>query len=237
MDDDHPPLFIPIRERVRLLSMVDVFEGLSLGELEGLAGSCEAAEFGPGEEIFSPKTGCERVFVLEVGRVRLYGTNPKGLEVTLGVFRGGTVFGRMEPTAPSQGLHAQAVASSLVSSLAQHELERLVGRRPEVGLRLARSMSERLFLTKVRGAELVQKEVLARLAALLLRLVGEEGVVTREGLKIPTRYTHAELGAMIGANREAATRAFGKLRESGAVGLRDRLVVVTDAEALVRASE
>jgi CRP/FNR family cyclic AMP-dependent transcriptional regulator len=222
VDDDHPPLFIPIRERVRLLSMVDVFEGLSLGELEGLAGSCEAAEFGPGEEIFSPKTGCERVFVLEV---------------TLGVFRGGTVFGRMEPTAPSQGLHAQAVASSLVSSLAQHELERLVGRRPEVGLRLARSMSERLFLTKVRGAELVQKEVLARLAALLLRLVGEEGVVTREGLKIPTRYTHAELGAMIGANREAATRAFGKLRESGAVGLRDRLVVVTDAEALVRASE
>ena len=42
---------------------------------------------------------------------------------------------------------------------------------------------------------------------------------------------------MIGANREAVTRAFARLREVGAGELRRRYVHVEDLEALKRAAE
>jgi CRP/FNR family cyclic AMP-dependent transcriptional regulator len=57
------------------------------------------------------------------------------------------------------------------------------------------------------------------------------------GYKIPTRYTHQQLGNMIGANREAVTRAFARLRDAGVVQTRHRYIYVEDIEALERAAE
>jgi hypothetical protein len=42
---------------------------------------------------------------------------------------------------------------------------------------------------------------------------------------------------MIGANREAVTRAFGKLRCRGGVELRNRRIFVTDPETLKRTAQ
>ncbi len=51
------------------------------------------------------------------------------------------------------------------------------------------------------------------------------------------RYTHQQLASMVESNREAVTRAFGRLRKAGAVELRNRQIYVTDAEALNRLAE
>jgi CRP-like cAMP-binding protein len=37
---------------------------------------------------------------------------------------------------------------------------------------------------------------------------------------------------MVGSNREAVTRAFPKLRDAGAVKMRDRYIYITDVDAL-----
>ena len=60
--------------------------------------------------------------------------------------------------------------------------------------------------------------------------------MTNEGPMIPTHYTHQQLGSMIGANREAVTRAFGRLQDEGAVQIRRRTIYVNDVEALERAA-
>jgi CRP-like cAMP-binding protein len=218
--------------RIRNLSMVDVFEALPREELGALVRSCRLAEYTTGETVFGPEAGVERLFVLEEGRVRLYRVGARGQEITLAVLSSGTVFGRLGPADRTQGAYAQAMARSLVSTLRQEDLQRLVMRRPEVGLALASLADERLSLSEDRAAELVHKEVPARLASLLLRLLEHEGVVTPEGYKIPTPYTHHQLGTMIGANREAVTRAFSRLREAGAVEVHRRLVRAPDLDPL-----
>jgi CRP/FNR family transcriptional regulator len=82
------------------------------------------------------------------------------------VLGGGTVFGRLGDRA--QGAHAQALEASLVSTLRREDLENLVMRRPEVGLRIASLADERLALTEDRATDLAHKEVPGRLASLLL---------------------------------------------------------------------
>ncbi len=97
-------------------------------------------------------------------------------------------------------------------------------------------MDERLSLSEDRATDLVQKEIPARLASLLLRLVESEGIVTRQGYKITTRYTHRQLGTMIGAEREAVTRAFALLRRIGAVEVQDRLIRISEPDVLRRSA-
>jgi CRP/FNR family transcriptional regulator len=109
---------------------------------------------------------------------------------------------------------------------------RLVRDRPEVGLKATEILSKRLSFCEDRMADISLKEVPARLAALILHLCKSEGVVTGEGYKIPTRYTHQQLGEMVGAKRVAATRALGKLRRIGAVELKQRHIYVRDLKVL-----
>ncbi|HZC18082.1 MAG TPA: Crp/Fnr family transcriptional regulator, partial [Rubrobacteraceae bacterium] len=124
----------------------------------------------------------------------------------------------------------------IVLSLRREDLKDLVLRKPEVGFRLIERLSERVRELETRLKDISLKEVPARLASLILRLVESEGVVTGEGYMLPTRYTHEQLGAMIAANRVAVTRAFAELREAGAVEQRRRMIHVSDMEALQRAA-
>ena len=98
-------------------------------------------------------------------------------------------------------------------------------------------LSERLASYEARMEGLGLKEVPARLADLILELVETQGIRTSDGYKIPTRYTHQQLGTMIGANREAVTRAFARLRETRAVEVQRRYIHVRDMETLKRAAE
>ncbi len=61
--------------------------------------------------------------------------------------------------------------------------------------------------------------------------------MTREGIRIDTPYTHRQLGTMIGANREAVTRAMSELREEGAVEVVGRRIHRKDHEALEREAQ
>ena len=118
------------------------------------------------------------------------------------------------------------------------DLDRFVLAKPEVGLRMMDLLAERLGQSNERMAELAHKEVLTRLAGQVLRLLEGEGLVDREGgYRLPAAYTHEELGAMVGANRVAVTRALGRLQEEGAVELRRRVIHVGDREALQRVAE
>ena len=227
-----------VREQARLLSYVDAFEGLPEEELVDLARkTLDDYEYGERAAIFGPEDGCENVYVLKRGRVHVTRGDGPGSRATLDVLRSGTVFGALDPEMPRQGARAEAVVPSLVCTLPQEELERFVERSPRVGLALARALDRRLQAIGELEAKMRGKEAPARLAIIIARLVDDEGVVGRDGYKVPARYTHEELGAMIGSNRDTVTRALSRLRAAGLVETPDGTIVVPDLEALERTAK
>ena len=135
----------------------------------------------------------------------------------------------------SRTLRVEAFQPSTMLILRWEDFEELVFRNPEVGINTIRLLSERLAACEDRLSDLIRKEVIARLAGLILSLSEHQGVVTGNGShRIPTRYTHQQLASMVGSNREAITRALGRLRKAGAVEIRDRHIYLTDADELER---
>ena len=186
-----------------------------------------------GDVLYSPQDGTQRLFILKKGRVQVYEVDRGGEEITLSVVEGGNVFGEMSLTGQSlEGLYVRALTPSTLVSLKSEELEELIMKKPEVGLRLVRELAQRLHASESRYADMVGKDVPARLATLLLSLVDSEGLVTNESYRIPTRYTHEQLGSMIGCKRVAVSRAFSRLKEIGAVELKERHILVKDIKIL-----
>jgi CRP/FNR family cyclic AMP-dependent transcriptional regulator len=104
-------------------------------------------------------------------------------------------------------------------------------------LQLVHLLSDRLTTYETRLEDIALKEVPARLASLILLLIESQGVRTLTDYRIPSRYTHQQLGSMIGANREAVTRAFTWLREVGVVETRRRYIHVENIKTLKAAAE
>jgi CRP/FNR family transcriptional regulator, cyclic AMP receptor protein len=227
-----------LEEEVRLLSMVDVLGPLSDEEMEDLAKRAPDTFLDEEDILYAPKEGTERLFILKKGRVQLYEVNRDGEEVTLSVIEEGNVFGEMALTGQSlKGLYVRAIEPSTVISLRREDVEELIRQTPEVGLRLVRDLAERLHELERRYADVVGKDVPARLATLILTLVDAEGVVSSESYLIPNHYTHERLASMIGCKRVAVTRAFRRLEEGGAVMLKERRIVVKDMDALKELAE
>jgi CRP/FNR family transcriptional regulator, cyclic AMP receptor protein len=229
---------LSLEEKVWLLSMVDVFEALPKEELEELAHLALDVRYEPGEALREPQESEGKLYVLKEGRVQLYMTLPDEGEVTLSVVEGGSIFGEIAFAGEGlQEVHARALVPSLVCTLRTKVVEGLIERNPGVGLAMVRMLSERLRQAEVRLAELAHKQVPARLASLILRLSASEGIMTRDGIRIDTRYTHRQLGTMIGAKREAVTRALNDLVDKGAIELVSRRIHLRDHEVLEREAE
>ena len=174
--------------------------------------------------------------MLLAGRAAVCEPGPRGHSLTLSVAEAGTVVGVAGLSERPRGLRIVATMPSLLGLMAFEAFEEVARRNPEVGLRLVRVLGERIGVLETRLADLAYRGVPARLAGAILRLVESEGVMGREGARLPTRYTHRQLGSMIGANREAVTRALGRLRRGGVIEVRERRIHVADIEALKRAA-
>ena len=209
----------------KLLSLVDVLEPLSEEELRDLAQRCPDISLQEGEDFYSPQKHDGGLFLIKEGRVRVYLTTSAG---------GTVLWARRLELVDGHTVHAQAVEPTVLAFMGREDLDRFILKNPEVGLRMMDLLAERLGSSNERMAEIAHKEVLSRLASQILRLLESEGVVDREGYKLPAAYTHEELATMIGAGRVAVSRAFKELRETGAVEPGRATVRVRDTKILER---
>src|SRR5918997_4945036 len=215
------------------LAMVDVLRPLTLPAAEEFIVRSAVARLETGET-FDMAEDRRVLFVLVSGRARVFEPDNAGGGLTLSIVEGGTVLGQTG-FALRRTTRVEALEPSVVRSLRWEDFEELVRRNPEVGVTMAGLLSARLGVCEDRLSDLVHKDVTARLASLILKFSEYQGVVVSDGSrKIPIRLTHRLLASMVGAEREAVTRALGTLRKAGGVEIRDRHVHVTDTETLER---
>ena len=225
----------PAKELERLLAKVDILEPLPPEEVERLALLFSSMRLEAREAIALDEDQ-KTLLLLASGRVRVHEPSAAGPDLSITMVEDGTIVGQSGfAVRLSRALRVEALQPSTMLVLRWEDFEDLVLRNPEVGIKTIRFLSKRLAVCEDRLSDMVRKEVPARLAGLILRLSEYEGIITDDGSRtIPTRYTHQQLASMVGSNREAVTRAFGKLRKAGAVELRDRHIYVTDASELQR---
>jgi CRP-like cAMP-binding protein len=158
---------LPIQEIMRSLSWVDFLTPLSEDKLDDLV---QGASFVRLEEkevlVVGPEEHAERMLLVVAGQLQVYEIAlGSGRELTLWVLASGSPVGATGLVPRwTRDLHIRALRPSVVCRVERQYLEGLVRTNPEVGLGLSRTLANQLMLMEDRWADMVEKEVSARLA-------------------------------------------------------------------------
>jgi len=216
------------QKQAYLLTM-DIFRDLGREMIEHLVHQTQMRTCQKGQVLYAQEDRAETLFLLKRGRVQLYRLTPSGKRLELAVIPPGTFFGEMPLLGESlRHAYAEAIEESLVCVMSRPDVERLIRSQPQVALRMIEAMGRRLALCEARLEELAYRSVPARIAAVLLRLDGENDREKEQTIAI----THQELGEMVGALRETVTSVLGEFQRTGLVALRRGHIRVCDPPGL-----
>ncbi len=215
------------------LSEVDIFRDLAPAEIEALGKRAPMKTVPAGTVFYTPEERGEVLFILKVGRVRLYRLSPDGKAFTTAIVEAGTIFGEMAIL--GQGMHdsyAESLTPCVLCLMSREDVKTLLLGDPRIALRITETLGRRLLEAERRLSDFAFKPLSRRLAALLVMLAEREPPRLFRPGRREVRYTHEQLGELAGTYRETVTKVLNELREGGLIELKRGRIVLLDVEAL-----
>ncbi len=205
------------------LRCCQLFSGLSAEDLTVIAGFVSVQKLAKDEYLFhegEPARGC---YLVQSGAINVHRVSAIGKEQVIHVFRSGESFAEASLTSPTgYPANARAVEPSSVVIIPKAPILELIGRRPDLALRMLGSMSSHLRVLVGMLDDLTLKDVETRL---LNWLVKHSPANPGGTIRLPG--TKRVLAAELGTSSETLSRTLGRLRD-------DKLIAVSGKEIAVR---
>src|SRR5918994_847396 len=207
-----------LRTKITHLSAMDLFHDLGREELAEIESATVMWECKAGRIFYKPGETGDVLFILKKGAVQLYRTSDRGRKLVIQELKPYAVFGEM--TCIGQGMHhryARTTEDSLVCTMKQADVERLLLSRPQVARRLIQAIGGRALQLEERLEEFAFKEAKSRVAAFLLRAAAGDEL---KGLR------HQDIADTLGIFRETVTDALAELKSSGIIRIERRRITI-----------
>ena len=211
---------------------------VSLEDFERAGVRVAERRFGARDTIFAPGDPDGQLYFLLEGTVRLYKIYGEYKEATVALLKDGGVFGELtlEET-PRQNAFAEALTDVRLVRVRKSALNEVIKRHPDFATKLFFSFSERLRQSDEVIESLLNREVSARLATLLLNLGDRFGEAEGSGTVLKVRLTHQDLANMIVSTREAVSKVMSEFQRAGLIEVRNRRISVSPQLAKSRLSD
>lgn len=207
-----------------------LFAGLPPADLADIASITQLRGLTPGEYLFREGDPARGFYIVRRGAVNVHRVSAAGKEQVIRVFRAGESFAEATlATEAGYPADARAVEPAQVLLVRKAEFLRLLGRRPELALRMLAAMSLHLRALVGQLEDLTLKDVETRLAHWLLQRcpADTEGPVT---VQVPG--TKRMLAAELGTVSETLSRTLGKFRDQQWITVKGRAIVVRSPDGL-----
>jgi CRP/FNR family cyclic AMP-dependent transcriptional regulator len=218
---------------IEALKKVPLFNGLVEKELEMLGQRALLHHFKADEPIFSEGERCTGLYLIDAGRVKIFGSSTSGREQILAIQGSGSTVGEL---AALDGGNYPASATALTDAdlllIRREDLRALCLQLPEVSVKLLQVVASRVRPMIGIVEQLSFSTVRQRLAALLLRLASQDGKPTAHGVEFRLTSTNRDLAAEIGTVPELVSRNLGSLQASGLIRVRGKAVTISNPEGL-----
>lgn len=217
------------------LKRINVFSGLSWGEMRELKRITRMVSYRKNETIYLPGDPSKTVFLLKKGRVKISKLSEEGREVTLAILEPGEIFGELEAlqAVPRESL-VQALEPVMVCEIRREDFDRYLHQYPEVGGKVIKWFGGRLRQIETRVSDLVFKSASARLAQLLLDLSHSMGIRENGTIRLQTRFTHQNLANLIGTSRETVSTLISQFVNHGLIAQDNRYILILDENRLAK---
>ncbi len=214
---------------ISYLSPITLFSKLTPDELRLIAGRLHSRSFGSGEIIFRQGERGDAMFIIRVGRVKIYSVGDGGKELTLNVYGEGDFFGEFS-LIDGEPRSASAAAIELTEALIlRHEdLIAILSEHPDIAVSLMRGLVSRLRYTTEYAEDLAFLSVNGRVASRLLEFMERHGTPVSSGIRIGVPLTVPQLAGLAVAPPEIVQRILSFYELGGVLSRQDDYVTVHD---------
>ncbi len=193
-----------------------LFAGASEASLAGLRAGSSTHRYRAEERIIAEGDDSDVVYLLESGRVGVFYSSERGVDVLVKVFSAPAVFGEMEIFFDLPRLeYVEAFDDVTVTRITKASFLAFLEAEHAVCLALLRDVAARLCISAYNERALVFLAVEQRLAALLLTFADAYGVADGDGVVLDTKLTYERLAQCLGVAEKSVERAIGKWIDEG----------------------
>lgn len=213
-----------MKDAQSLLRNVELFNHLSDEQISELANQSREVQFRKNAILMTEGDAGESMYVIASGLVKVFVSDDEGKELVLYEQGKGAVIGDIallddEPRSASVATLERTSAVMINKT----DFLRTLQSSPEMALGIIRSLTQRLRHATQGSRSLALDNVYRRLADKLLELSEEAG----DGvMRLSKKYSHQELGNMIGASREMVGKVMAELIKGEYVELRDGIIYI-----------
>jgi CRP/FNR family transcriptional regulator, cyclic AMP receptor protein len=217
----------------------NLFKGiLQQKDMEELARMSLMEKKSKGNYIYLPSDPADSLFLLKEGHVRISRIMEDGREVALTLLSPGEVFGEVALVDDSPRDHvAEAVDEVLLCHFRKRDFVQFLRTRPELTFKITKIIGLRLQRMETRVIDLICKDVITRIAELLLNMTERGDSATGRGDACKIALTHQDIASLVGVSRQTTTESLDMLKLRGLIDLGHRSIFVKDRtqlEAYVR---
>src|SRR5665648_1265033 len=144
------------------VSRVPVFAGLSANDQQRVAGLARPTRVRAGEVAYSADDELSQLMVVHTGRLKIFRLSADGSEQLIRVLGPGELTGETSVfTGQRSEDYATALDECQLCVFRHDDLEALIRKRPEIGLRMLATVSERLSDTEHRLNSLTSRDAVS----------------------------------------------------------------------------
>lgn len=197
-----------MNKELSFLQQVPIFRGLSEESLRPLLTRSRKLKFRKDVGLLTEGETGESLYVIVKGKVKIFISDEEGNEMTLFIEGPGSYIGEIslldnEPRTAS----AITLEASEIISISKNAFKEAIVENPEIALQVISELTKKMRRATEATRSLALRNVYQRLTLKLLELSEE-----RDGVKvITTKYSHAELGKMVGASREMVGKVMAEI--------------------------
>ncbi|MBA4417021.1 MAG: transcriptional regulator [Syntrophus sp. (in: bacteria)] len=210
------------------ISNVTLFKGLPKEQIDKLSKIAVVHGYRRGEEIFSDGERANGLYVLFLGRVKIFKLSSEGKEQILHIIEPGEPFGEVAvfsgKTFPA---HAEALEESKAIFFPRGAFVGLITQDPYLAMNMLAVLSGRLkYFTRL-VEDLSLKEVPQRFASYLL-----SGSDLKDKRQVHLNIAKGQLASLLGTIPETLSRILGKMVSEGLITVQGRKITVLNRDAL-----
>lgn len=207
-----------------------LFSGLPLSDLETIAAFSLLRGVPKGSYLFREGDPSEGFYVVQKGALDVHRVSAAGKEQVIYVFRAGESMAEASLASESgYPASARAIEASSVVVVPKGPFVALIGRRPDLGLRMLSSMSQHLRVLVGLVEDLTLKDVETRFLNWLVKRCPPRATGS---VAVNLGMTKRVLAAQLGTSSETLSRTFARLRAEKILVVKGATLRVDDVAAL-----
>jgi CRP-like cAMP-binding protein len=201
--------------------------------LHELLKKAQTVQYRKGEIVIRPGDTPTGISVITKGYVRFYSLSKEGQELTFFVFQPGDFFPvRWTLTGHPIHYYYETMTPVEIRRVSTEIFQTFLLEHADVLFELTGKVLLRLRRIFERMEYIIYGNAYERVASVLYVFAKEYGVKIGKGIKIAVPLTHKDIASVVGLTRETVSVEMGRLSEKGYVKVKDKRLVLYEAEKL-----